>query len=219
MQPSLSKFIKITPCFRATKLVNFQIISTLSNESWNKILPSMSQAFTTQHTNVFTLILSLSEGRAGIAWVPSNKMLFFPLRYKAPLAFSQMFSLYFYSYTILSDSRSLSLATKGWVLQLTPEKSQTVNSHYAVTWEVSQYWTDNEFVLCGSWNNKRRRHESRNETGGNEKIRFLKWCYCRNVHTQINKSNVTGKTLTYAADTRVDATKWKKSLLTLTSWG
>jgi hypothetical protein len=32
---------------------------------------------------------------------------FFPLRYKAPLAFPQMFSLYFYSYTILSDSLSL----------------------------------------------------------------------------------------------------------------
>jgi hypothetical protein len=52
--------------------------------------------------NVFTPI-----GRAGIAWVPSNKMLFFPLRYKAPLAFPQMFSRSFYSYTILSDSLSL----------------------------------------------------------------------------------------------------------------
>jgi hypothetical protein len=72
MQPSLSKFIKITPCSRASKLVNFQIISTLSNELWNKILPSLSQAFTTHHPNVFTPILLLSEGRAGIAWVPSN---------------------------------------------------------------------------------------------------------------------------------------------------
>jgi hypothetical protein len=74
------------------------LISTLSNELWNKILPSLSQASTTHHPNVFTHILSLSEGRAGIAWVPYNKMLFFPLRYKAPLAFPQMFSLYFYSY-------------------------------------------------------------------------------------------------------------------------
>jgi hypothetical protein len=105
MQPYLSKFIKITPCSRATKLVNFHIISTLSNESWNKILPSLS-SFSTYHPNVFTPILSLSEGRAGIAWVPSNKMLFFSLRYKAPLAFPQMFSLYCYSYTILSDSLS-----------------------------------------------------------------------------------------------------------------
>jgi hypothetical protein len=32
---------------------------------------------------------------------------FFPLRYKAPLAFPQTFSLYFYSYTILPDSLSL----------------------------------------------------------------------------------------------------------------
>jgi hypothetical protein len=29
---------------------------------------------------------------------------FYPLRYKAPLAFTQMFSLFFYSYTILYDS-------------------------------------------------------------------------------------------------------------------
>jgi hypothetical protein len=107
MQPSLSKFFKIPPCSRATKLVNFQFISTFSNESWNKTLPSLSQAFTTHHPNVFTPILSLPEGRADIAWVPSNKILFFPLRYKAPLAFPQMFSLYFYSYTILPDTLSL----------------------------------------------------------------------------------------------------------------
>jgi hypothetical protein len=109
MQPSLSKFIKITPCSRATKLVNFQIKSTLSNESWNQILPSLSQSFPTHHPNVFTPILSLSEGRAGIAWVPSNKMLFPPLRYKTSLAVLHRFSLYFYSYIILSDSLSLSL--------------------------------------------------------------------------------------------------------------
>jgi hypothetical protein len=111
MQPSLSKFIKITPCSTTTKLVNFQIISTRSDESWNKILPSLSQAFTTHHPNVFTPILPLSEGWAGIAWVPSNKMLFFPLRQKAPLAFPQMISLFFYYYTILSDSLSLSLSS------------------------------------------------------------------------------------------------------------
>jgi hypothetical protein len=110
MQPSLSKFIKITPCCRATKLVNFQIISTLSNESWNKILPSLYQAFTTHHPNVFTPILPLSEGRAGIAWVPSNKMLFFPLRYKAPLAFlPDVFSLLLLLYCPFRLSLSLRL--------------------------------------------------------------------------------------------------------------
>jgi hypothetical protein len=41
-------------------------------------------------------------------------MLFFPLRCKAPLAFPQIFSLYFYSYTILSDSLSLSLSLFGF---------------------------------------------------------------------------------------------------------
>jgi hypothetical protein len=68
---------------------------------------ALSQAFTTHHPNVFTPILPLSEGRAGLAWVPSNLMLFFPLRGKAPLAFPQTFSLFLYSYTILSDSLSL----------------------------------------------------------------------------------------------------------------
>jgi hypothetical protein len=111
MQPSLSKFIKITPCSRATKLVNFHIISTLSNESWNKILPFLSQGFTTRHHNVFTPILPLSEGRAGIVWVPSNKMLFSPLSYKAPHAFPQMFSLFFYSLSFLTHS--LSPSSKG----------------------------------------------------------------------------------------------------------
>jgi hypothetical protein len=43
-----------------------------------KIPSSLSQAFTTHHPNVFTLILSLSEGRAGIAWVPSYNMHFPP---------------------------------------------------------------------------------------------------------------------------------------------
>jgi hypothetical protein len=43
-------------------------------------------------------------------------MLFFPFRYKAPLAFPQMFSLYFYSYTILSDSLSLFFSFKGVAL-------------------------------------------------------------------------------------------------------
>jgi hypothetical protein len=130
MQPSLSKFIKITPCCRTTKLVNFQIISTLSNESWNKIPLSLSQAFTTHHPNVFTPILSLSEGRAGIAWVPSNKMLFFPLRHEAPHAFPQMFSLYFYSYTILSDS--LSLGFKG-LHKESHHASKQANTHPVIS--------------------------------------------------------------------------------------
>jgi hypothetical protein len=63
------------------------------------------------HPNVFTLILSLSEGRAGIAWVPFNKMLFLPQpTYKEPHVFLQMFSLYFYCFTLLPDSLSLSLS-------------------------------------------------------------------------------------------------------------
>jgi len=49
--------------------------------------------------------LSLSEGRAGIDWVPSNKTLFFPPpRYISASRFPQIFSLCFYSSAILPDS-------------------------------------------------------------------------------------------------------------------
>jgi hypothetical protein len=70
-----------------------KIISTSLIIHENKIPPSLSQAFTTHLSNVFTLILSLSEGRAGIAWVPSNNMLSPPppRRYKAPLSFAKCF--------------------------------------------------------------------------------------------------------------------------------
>jgi hypothetical protein len=76
-------------------VLKFQVYT----ESWNKILPSLSHAFTTHHPNVFTPILSLSEGRAGIAWAPSNKMLFLPLRYKA----------YFLTSTLILSFLTLSL--------------------------------------------------------------------------------------------------------------
>jgi hypothetical protein len=46
---------------------------------------------------------------------------FFPLRYKAPFAFPQMFSLFFYSYTILSDSLSLCSSSKGDALRSVKE--------------------------------------------------------------------------------------------------
>jgi hypothetical protein len=139
MQPSLSKFIKITPWSRATKLVNFQIISTLSNESRNKTLPSLSQVFTTHHPNVFTPILSLSEGRAGIAWVPSNKIFFFPLRYKAPFAFPpEVFSLLlllYYPFWL-----SLSLFSFKFIIDLDDRKRITLTSiGYAKTVGRSSY--------------------------------------------------------------------------------
>jgi hypothetical protein len=60
------------------------------------ILLSLSQVFTTHNPNVFTPILSLSEGRAGIAWLPSNKMFFLPPSDIKRLSLSpQIFSLYF----------------------------------------------------------------------------------------------------------------------------
>jgi hypothetical protein len=41
-----------------------------------KTIVGFKQSFTIHHSNVFALILLLSEGRVGITWVPSNKMLF-----------------------------------------------------------------------------------------------------------------------------------------------
>jgi hypothetical protein len=50
------------------------IVSTCINQKI-KISLSLSFGFTIYHPNVFTLIVSVSEGRAGIAWEPSNKMM------------------------------------------------------------------------------------------------------------------------------------------------
>jgi hypothetical protein len=53
-------------------------------------MPSLSHDFTTDPPNVFTHILFLSEGRVGIVWVPSDKLLFLPPpTYKASLGSPQ----------------------------------------------------------------------------------------------------------------------------------
>jgi hypothetical protein len=77
----IPKFQDATACFSCSRLYlinrnyplavgplnyfTFQIISTFINEKI-KMLPSVT-SFTTQHPKVFTLIPSLTEGRAGIA--------------------------------------------------------------------------------------------------------------------------------------------------------
>jgi hypothetical protein len=58
----------------ATKLINFL---NYHFKIHKKIEILLSQAFTTYYLNVITLILLLSEGRAGNSWEPSNKMLLF----------------------------------------------------------------------------------------------------------------------------------------------
>jgi len=82
---------------------------------------------------------------------------FFPLRYKAPLAFPQMFSLYFYSYTILSDSLSLSASNQTWRIPIAIEPdlhsdmSSTLNMIYtAVTWSLE---LDGGTTPCQIWHN------------------------------------------------------------------
>jgi hypothetical protein len=73
---------------------------------------SLSQAFTTHHPNVFTPILPLSEGQAGIAWVPSNKMLFFPSDIKR-LSLSPRCFLFSSTLILSFLTLSLSSASKG----------------------------------------------------------------------------------------------------------
>jgi hypothetical protein len=79
-------------------------------------------------------------------------MLFFPLRYKAPLAFPQMFSLYIYSYTILSDSLSLGFKVLTWyhctyveVLRRTTESLKGITGIWDQ--DISPGQPENEWVL------------------------------------------------------------------------
>jgi hypothetical protein len=109
MQHCLCKFIKITPIAVGWLIdLTFQITSTFSNNSIKQNSAPLSQAFTTHHPNVFTVILSLSEGRAGVAWVPSSKMLFRPDIKRLSLS-PKYFLL---TSTLLLSSLSLSVGSK-----------------------------------------------------------------------------------------------------------
>jgi hypothetical protein len=99
IQHSRFKLIKITPLlWRPLNYLTFQIIiSTYINQKI-KITLSLKLLLLTTLT-LFTLILSLSEGRAGIAWEPcNNKMLSLPPDVKclSLLPHSFLFDLLFY---------------------------------------------------------------------------------------------------------------------------
>jgi hypothetical protein len=70
------KLIKITPCCGCRRFNCFFLISIKQSEIQNSAV--LSEA-TPYHHNIFTFTLFLPEGRAGVAWEPSNKMLFLPL--------------------------------------------------------------------------------------------------------------------------------------------
>jgi hypothetical protein len=113
MQPSRFKFIKIYPLtVEATKLLTqpSKLYCQRSSISKSKFFRLCYQTLTTYHPDVFTLMLSLLEGRADIAWEPSNyKMLFPPpppSRNKVSLTSPPTFSLCFYSFFILPISLS-----------------------------------------------------------------------------------------------------------------
>jgi hypothetical protein len=64
---------KLPPVVDAADLIVFHIIDkTIRNSKFR----CLSEA-TPYYHNVFTFTLFLPEGRAGVAWEPSNKMIFF----------------------------------------------------------------------------------------------------------------------------------------------
>jgi hypothetical protein len=79
----------------------------------------MSEA-TPYHHNVFTFTLLLPEGRAGVAWEPSNKMMLFlaprKIKYLSLHPFISALNLLFIYPSHLSLSLSLSLDFKKFTL-------------------------------------------------------------------------------------------------------
>jgi hypothetical protein len=64
---------KLSPAVDAADLIVFQIIN---KKIRNSNLRCLSEA-TPYYYNVFTFTLFLPEGRAGVAWEPSSKMMLF----------------------------------------------------------------------------------------------------------------------------------------------
>jgi hypothetical protein len=60
----------------AADLIVFFKLSIKQSEIQNSKFRSLSEA-TQYHHNVFTFTLFIPEGRAGVAWEPSNKIMLF----------------------------------------------------------------------------------------------------------------------------------------------
>jgi hypothetical protein len=67
---------KLPPVVDAADLIVFFKLSIKQTEIQNSKFRSLSEA-TPYHHNVFTFTLFLPEGRAGVAWEPSNKIMLF----------------------------------------------------------------------------------------------------------------------------------------------
>jgi hypothetical protein len=77
---------KLSPVIDAAELLVFQIIDKIIRNS------KRSEA-TSYYHNVFTFTLFLPEGRAGVAWEPSNKItLFLPPRKRKCLSLNPLIS-------------------------------------------------------------------------------------------------------------------------------
>jgi hypothetical protein len=103
----------------------------------------LSQATASNHSNVFTFTLLLSEGRAGEAWEPSNKtMLFLPPRNKVSLTSPMTFHvhlLFCYAfYLFLSDTKPVHILCKQNSQFLNVKAGGTYSNHCtAKGWNVS----------------------------------------------------------------------------------
>jgi hypothetical protein len=87
---------------------NFSTTAWLSN--YNFSINENNNSFSTYHHNVFTFTAPLSEGRAGITWVPSNKMFFLlPVRNRLSLLPKMFCSLFLLFYSPSRISLSLRL--------------------------------------------------------------------------------------------------------------
>jgi hypothetical protein len=106
---------KFTPLlWSPLNYLTFQIKFQHSPISKSQFRRLCYQALTTYHPNIFTLILSLSEGRAGIAWEPSNFYCSFSLPSRNKVSVSSPQHFLFVSTILLSFlTLSLSSASKG----------------------------------------------------------------------------------------------------------
>jgi hypothetical protein len=101
----------------AADLIVFQIIDKTTRNSKFRCL---SEA-TPYYHNVFNFTLFLPEGRAGVAWEPSNKMmLFLPPRKIKCLSLHPFISPLNLLFTYPSHLPPLSLGFKGWSAVISP---------------------------------------------------------------------------------------------------
>jgi hypothetical protein len=145
VQPSRFKYIQIKPLCCKGHQITFQ---NYSIRHWFKKPNSLAHvsSHNSNHSNVFTFPLTLSEVRAHEAWELSNKiMVFLPHKIKCRSHLPWFYSLLTYSSTILS------------CLSLSGFKGLNCTTHFRVPKETfpfqSQYYRATSWSLSNSWLN------------------------------------------------------------------